>query len=224
MQPSMPPWSDSDAPQRPQPAADNARPSTNGRRQGRRGASARSASGIDPEQLIENIPRSMRLGTADVVEVRIPKSAIASIAGVDVREAQRRPAPSTRAMTVRLRAPDGGFSIAASTPETQWVDGQMPQLSDDVAAWRWSVTPTARGVGRLQLVLSMRVVSEDGLAPETALPDQFVDIRVSRNWGRAFRRFLGFLFACGIGAMAARYGETAINAAIVALRQASGGG
>ena len=42
----------------------------------------------------------------------------------------------------------------------------------------WHVTPRDKGRRRLQLIISARTVSADGLAAETALPDQVITVRV----------------------------------------------
>ena len=51
-------------------------------------------------------------------------------------------------MSVRLRAPEGGFWIEMASPETQWIENTLGLLSDDYASWRWIVTPQRRGLGR----------------------------------------------------------------------------
>ena len=53
----------------------------------------------------------------------------------------------TKAMSVRLRAPDGGFYIETASPETQWIEKAMQLPSEAFASWRWHVTPARRGGG-----------------------------------------------------------------------------
>ena len=84
--------------------------------------------------------------------------------------------------------------------------------SDDFASWRWHVTPRDRGRRRLQLIISARTVSSDGLAAETALPDQVITVRVRTNYMRAARRWLGWGAAAVIGGLLAKFGEGAFDA------------
>jgi len=72
-------------------------------------------------KLIERIPRIMREGVREQIEVRIAREATeALIAGVQGRgPAHVHGVAVTRAMSLYLRAPDGGFMIEPLTPETQ---------------------------------------------------------------------------------------------------------
>lgn len=181
------------------------------RRPSRRPAGANRASAqLDPAELAKSIPRQLRVATSELIEIRVPKAAIALMADG---------AGMTRAMSVRLRAPEGGFTVETASPETQWVDGQLSLLSDDEASWRWSITPTEPGSGRLQLVISTRSLGEDGQAVEQALPDHIVDVRVRRNVAMFGRRLMGWIVAAVIGAAIARYGETLLDVGVNALRQ-----
>ena len=76
----------------------------------------------------------------------------------------------TRALSVRLSAPDGGFWIEADSPETQWVETASGLHQDEHVTWRWTVTPQRRGRGRLLLVVAARTIGHDGLAPKRRRP------------------------------------------------------
>ncbi|MFV0369586.1 MAG: hypothetical protein ACK5KM_14120, partial [Hyphomicrobiaceae bacterium] len=104
-------------------------------------------------------------------------------------------------------APDGGFFIETNSPETQWIENTLGFDSDDYASWRWSVTPKERGAKRLQLIISARTVGTDGLAAETALPDQVVDVKVRINYGKSLKRLGGWVLAAIAGGVFARFGE-----------------
>ena len=119
----------------------------------------------------------------------------------------------TKAMSVRLRAPDGGFFIETASPETQWIERAMLLSSEDFASWRWHVTPRDKGRRRLQLIISARTVSADGLAAETALPDQVITVRVHTN----YRQSGGAAGSVGApqplaGGLLAKFGEGAFDA------------
>lgn len=162
-----------------------------------------------PGQLIETVPRRMRVGVTAPVEVRIAKAEVKAISdGLDVgRTAHRHDIQVTKAMSVRLRAPEGGFFIETASPETQWIENALGLMADDYARWRWTVTPKLRGKRRLLLIVSARTVGPDGLAAETALPDQIIEIRVSTNYGVLVKRLAGWVVAAIAGGLLARFGS-----------------
>jgi hypothetical protein len=164
-------------------------------------------------QLVENIPRSMRVAVQALIEVRIARAEVQSLAeGLQGGgAAYKHEVTVTRAMSVRLRAPDGGFFIETASPETQWIEKTSLISTDDYASWRWHVTPREKGRRRLQLIISARTVSGDGLAAETALPDQVISVRVRTNYGRSFSRFIGWSVAAVAGGLIAKFGEGALD-------------
>jgi hypothetical protein len=165
---------------------------------------------IEAGQLVENIPRRMRVGVPVVVEARIARADVKALAeGLQGGgAAYRHEVVVTKAMSVRLRAPDGGFSIENRSPETQWIENVLGLGNDDYASWRWTVTPRARGSRQLQLIVSARTVGADGMTAETALPDQLVDVRVAINYARTFGKWVGWILAAVIGGALAKFGET----------------
>jgi len=110
-------------------------------------------------------------------------------------------------MTVRLRAPDGGFFIETASPETQWIENALGIGSDDFANWRWTITPKSRGRKRLQVIVSARTVGTDGLAAETALPDQVIDVRVKTNYARSAKSLGVWITAAVGGGLLAQFGQ-----------------
>jgi hypothetical protein len=165
-------------------------------------------------QLAENIPRTMRVAVPSLVEVRIAKAEVKALAqGLQGGgAAYQHEVTVTKAMAVRLRAPDGGFYIETASPETQWIEKSMLMGSDEFASWRWHVTPRQKGKKRLQLIISARTVGADGLAAETAMPDQVVTVKVRTNYGRVFGHWAGWGVAAAIGGLLARFGEGAFDA------------
>lgn len=163
-------------------------------------------------QLVENIPRAMRVAAPVVVEARIARADVQNLAqGLRGDGApQHHEVKITRVMSVSLRAPDGGFFIESASPETQFIDGTHALSADDFASWRWHVTPREKGRKRLQLVISGRAVA-DGIVAETALPDQVVTVRVRTNYGRSFVRVLGWAIAAIAGGLVAKFGEGALD-------------
>lgn len=159
--------------------------------------------------MVENIPRVMRVGIATLVEVRIARADVKALAdGLQGGGAVwRHELTVTKAMSVRLRAPDAGFFIETSSPETQWIENTLGLITDDYASWRWSVTPKERGTRRLQLIISARTVGTDGLAAETALPDQVVSVKVRVNYASTARKLGGWALAAIVGGVFAQFGE-----------------
>ncbi len=176
----------------------------------RRDAAAQAELG----QLAENIPRTMRAGVTERVEIRLARAHVHDLTGgmEGGGLAWRHDVTVTKAMSVRLRAPEGGFFIETASPETQWIDNQFLDAGDDYASWRFLITPQQRGWSELQIVVSARTVGSDGLAAETAFPDQHIDVKVRTNYGRAALKGLGWAAAAIAGGAIAKFGEGAFDA------------
>ena len=166
---------------------------------------------IEAGQLVENIPRRMRVGLTVSVEVRIARDGAQGVsAGLQGQAPPvRHDLFITKAMSVRLRAPDGGFNIEAASPETQWTEAALTPLSSDFASWRFLVTPERRGDASLQLIVAARVVGRDGIVAETALPDRVISVRVRTNYLRTGLRWTGWLSALALGGVIGKLGEGA---------------
>jgi neural Wiskott-Aldrich syndrome protein len=188
------------------------------------GRRRRAAQTHEPGQLVENIPRTMKVAVPTVVEVRIAKADVTALAeglqggGSPVRHDIR----VTKAMAVRLRAPEGGFWIDSGSPETQWIDGSPMGFVDEYASWRWTVTPQERGKKRLQLIVSARTVGADGLAAETALPDQIIDVKVKTNYAKTMKQVGGWTIAAILGGIFAKFGEGIFGGGVRAIARTLG--
>jgi hypothetical protein len=182
--------------------------------QGRQGGARTVTPRAEIGQLVENIPRSMRVAVAAMIEVRVARADVQALAeGLQGGgAAYQHEVTVTKAMSVRLRAPDGGFFIETASPETQWIEKTVLLSSDDFASWRWHVTPREAGRKRLQLIISARTVSADGLAAETALPDQVITVRVRTNYAKVAGRWVGWGVAAIAGGLLAKFGEGAFDA------------
>ncbi len=215
--PPLAPWPEArgprQAPQRqPMPASRRSDDASAARAGQRSGPSPRAEIG----QLAENIPRNMRVAVPVLVEVRIARGDVKALAeGLQGgAAAYQHEVTITKAMSVRLRAPDGGFYIETASPETQWIEKTLLLSSDDFASWRWNVTPREKGKKRLQLVISARTVGADGLAEETALPDQVITIRVRTNYAKSMSLWAGWVIAALAGGLLARFGEGVYDAGL----------
>jgi hypothetical protein len=117
----------------------------------------------------------------------------------------------TRAVSVRLRAPHGGFWIEANSPETQWAENASPGPQDDHAVWRWTVLPNRSGRNRLLLTVATRTVGHDGVASESAPPDRVIEIRVKSNKLRRLGKLIGWLIVLSAGAAAGYFGQDMLD-------------
>ena len=167
----------------------------------------------------------MRLAVPVLVEVRVGRAEVQALAErlEGGGGAYRHEVVVTKAMSVRLRPADAGF-VETGSPETQWIATDLAGMADDFVSWRWSVTPRLRGRRRLHLLVSARTVGADGLAAETALPDQVIEVKVRTNYGASAMRWGGWLVAAVVGGVLARFGEEFYAAsAKMAARIMSGG-
>jgi len=127
----------------------------------------------------------------------------------------------TKAMAMRLKAPEGGFTVEIASPETQWSEGHLGPLSDDVVSWRWQVTPTRRGRYPLQLSALTRVVARDGLSAARALPDQTVSVRVAPNVTRCTGQLALWMLIAVVGLSVGYFSENIISMSSAMLAQVS---
>lgn len=153
-------------------------------------------------KLVENIPRAMRVAVPEIVEIRLSREeSVALFEGLQGRgETQTHNINVTRAMTVRLRAPSGGFFIETLSPETQWVLDRPSFLGGEpFGRWVWTVIPNEQGQHQLQVIIASRSIDETGLAGDIALPDQVIDIAVRTNYRRSAAQFFraAFLLLAG---------------------------
>lgn len=216
------PWPDRTEPTRPpRPLAPNGT-----------GTGARSAAQPRPRQrsgsgpLVESIPRRMRVGVATSAQVRIARDKIDGLIHLllNGRGMPQRPdAFVTRALSVRLRAPDGNFWIEHTSPETVWVDTASGLQQDEQATWRWTVTPQTRGRGRLVLLVTARTVGRDGIAAESAPPDRAIEVTVRGNPLRSLVRWTGLLALVLAGVALGTYGHEIWEAAAAMIKTFVGG-
>jgi hypothetical protein len=188
---------------------------------GRRPAKRSKAPNVETGQLAENIPRSMRVGKTVRAEVRIAKASVKALTdGIDGGgQVWQHTVAVTKAMSVRVRAPDGGFFIESASPETQWIESTLGYASDDFASWRFLITPQYRGWSDLQIIVSARSIGADGVAAETALPDQIIEVKVRANVARALLRLFSWTVAAVIGGALATFGETGMTVATALLKK-----
>jgi hypothetical protein len=130
----------------------------------------------------------MKAGQPFLVEVRIARPPLpGSHAGAAARPTSlRSETVVARAISVRLRAAKGLFSIDSLSPETQWDQAATAsasgRLASDAAVWRFSIVPNESGSNQMLLTVSARTIGADAVIVETTLPDQIIPVRVRMNW------------------------------------------
>ncbi len=162
-------------------------------------------------QLIENIPRIMRMGIPVQIEVRMARADVQEIERgmMGNNPPARHDVIVTEAMSVRLSAPKGGFNIAPASPETQWIDNRLG--GDNYASWKWTITPLKSGKKALQLGISARLMGEKGVIAQSALPEQLVTVKVKVNYARTLRIFIGWLIIAAAGGVIGKYSERLVE-------------
>jgi hypothetical protein len=152
--------------------------------------------------LIENIPRRMRAHVPVTAEIRVSSSMAPEVDvdpvgngkhglhGIDVAQA----------LSLQLSAPEGGFVIETRSPETRWVWSSNSQSVNELAAWRFIITPTRRGSKSLRLSFSYKEIGPGGLLADGTLPDRLLEVVVSANLPKALRRAAFWITPLIIGA------------------------
>jgi hypothetical protein len=129
------------------------------------------------------------MGTPQAVQVQLTKEEAGFLLARAARRAQPQLAPDgraiCRAVTMRLTAPEGGFFIEPSGPETQWILDR-PSIPGEEAfgSWAWTAVPNETGSYVLALSMSARDMDENGGLIDLQLPDQFIKVRIRGSLGQ----------------------------------------
>lgn len=180
---------------------------------------------FDAEALIDAIPERMRVGAAETIEIRIPRSEIHSLGPAATSSPLGLASDGSlrKAISVRLRSKAGGMTVEPASPETQWVDRRADSLSDEHVRWRWVVTPKRRGTEHLVVSVGCHTISPEGLTAETMLPEQSADVAVRMDWRRSLRQAGGWLTAMCLGALLMKLADGVVSAGVIALARLAGG-
>jgi neural Wiskott-Aldrich syndrome protein len=147
-------------------------------------------------KLLENIPQKTRLARGEIVRVRLSKEEAAQLFA---RVPRRGPYPQAgelacRAVTIKLSAPDGGFFIETTAPETQWIFNRPVAGEEAFGTWAWAVVANETGWQVLSMSIFARDLDANGLPSEVRLPEQAIKVRVRGNFGRLFLSLFRTLF------------------------------
>ena len=163
--------------------------------------------------LIENIPRRMRAHISVEAEVRVSSTIAPEVAADPVGQGKTGlyEIDVAQAMSLRLSAPRGGFMIEAQSPETQWVWRSKSQSVNELAAWRFILTPNRRGSNSLRLTFSCKEIGPNGLLADSALPDRMLDVVVSTNLPKALTQAAVWVTTLIVGAALGAYFKPAMQ-------------
>lgn len=178
------------------------------------GERSRDAAGGTRQSLAEGVPRRMRVGVTETVEVRISRQEIESIDGGAAAEFV-----VARAMTLRLRSANSAFFVEPVSLETQWIENRVGLMADEFAIWRWNVTPRKKGRGTLQLSLGLRTLTRDGHAADTPVPSEKISVRVGGNVNTRVKTLFSWVFAAAVGALLAVFGSDLLAMGVVLVEQ-----
>jgi hypothetical protein len=180
---------------------------------GRKSVRGRSEAPALLTKILEGVPRKGRVARGVPVQIRLTKEEAAQLLARAQRRGQPRQGSETlplcRAVTVRLLAPEGGFSIEAAAPETQWILDRPSFLGEEAfGTWAWTAIPLQRGAQVLSVSISARDVDGSGFLSDLQLPEQAIKVRVKADFAGALQRLLRsalLLFAGSALALAAPF-------------------
>ncbi len=141
--------------------------------------------GVDMRALMNAMPRQLRSGHSEVIEVTIPRRALE----IPLTAGHRW--PPLRVAMVRLKAPGDDAYVELLSPEALWISPPRVHQSADDATWRWRVTPRRSGTIRLTLAGAARIVGGEGISTEIPFGEESTEIPAARR--RSRRGVVGLL-------------------------------
>jgi hypothetical protein len=161
----------------------------------RQAAPMKRQAGAAPASLLAKFPRRLHLGKPETIEINISREEIAGLFQDTGDETV-----ITRAVSVILHSTAGGITVETLAPQTQWLfDRPSFMETERFGRWRWRLTPKDAGKHKLQLIVNGRSLDLHGVAGDTALPNQAVEIRVKRNLMRGFKTLAVWLILMAMG-------------------------
>ena len=140
---------------------------------------------VDMRSLVATLPRRLRQGQTDIIEVIVPRRAL------EIPPAPGHRWPPLRVATMRLKAGADDAHVELASPETLWISPPRVHQGADDATWRWRITPRNKGRIRLSLAGATRIVGSEGISGEVPLGEESIEIDVARRGSR--RGLVGLL-------------------------------
>ena len=150
------------------------------------------------------IPRKARLGRAETVQIHLTGEEagllFSQLPGHERPSQGGEAQPSYRAVTVRLSAPGGGFFIAPSAPETQWLSGRSSFVGEaPFGTWAWTAIPCETGPAFLSVSIFAREVDGNGILGDSQIPQQAIKVRIYGNLASRFWVYVRTLLLLAAG-------------------------
>ena len=177
---------------------------------------------VDMRSLIAAMPKRLRQGQTDIIEITVPRRAL------EIPPAAGHRWPPLRVATMRLRAGNDDAHVELASPETLWISPPRVHQGADDATWRWRITPRNTGRIRISLAGATRIVGSEGISGEIPLGEETVEIDVARRGSR--RGLVGLLLfgnLLGLGILAMLMSGRAaefLGGALRTIRGFAGGG
>lgn len=140
---------------------------------------------VDMRALVNAMPKAMRCGQTNVIEITVPRRAL------EIPYVPGHRWPPLRVATLRLKAADDRAFVEMASPETLWIGPPRAHQGADDATWRWRVSPSQSGRLKLTLSGATRIVGSEGISAEIPFGEETVEIDVARR--RSRRGFVGLL-------------------------------
>ncbi len=140
---------------------------------------------VDMRTLVATLPRRLRQGQTDIIEVIVPRRAL------EIPPVPGHRWPPLRVATMRLKAGADDAHVELASPETLWISPPRVHQGADDATWRWRITPRNKGRIRLSLAGATRIVGSEGISGEVPLGEESIEIDVARRGSR--RGLVGLL-------------------------------
>ena len=140
---------------------------------------------VDMRALAGLLPKRMRNGRTEVIEITVPRRALEIPATPGHRW------PPLRVASLRLRVVEDKAFVELASPESLWISPPRVHQGADDATWRWRVTPRVDGRFKIALSGATRIVGSEGISGEIPLGEEIVEIDVARRGSR--RGLVGLL-------------------------------
>jgi hypothetical protein len=161
-------------------------------------------------QLAYQVPKTMRRGVAEIVEVRLGlahrKVTIGFMGSGDIAIENL---PIVETMTVSLYGSPGAFQITRQSRGTQLVTGTLIRNAsldhDRFGRWLWEVTPKRVGTQELIIKVSADLSDSRGVATSESYPDRTFTVSVRVNYGSASMRVVKWTATGAVTGLAGAY-------------------
>lgn len=162
-------------------------------------------------QLVHGVPRKMRVGVPELVEVRLGRAH--QVTAFGLVSAATEDLPIVETMTVNLHGAPDAFQIVRRSRQTQLVmDTPVWGAAFDqerFGRWTWHVTPKKSGTHELVVKVSADLFDSRGVPTSEPYRDRDFPVSVRVNFVRATGRVLKWTATGAVTALAGAYTQEA---------------